>query len=74
MGPEIVLMAIGNDHYYGLDSVAADIWKRMATPSRVDALCSALAAEYDATPDSIQADVLDLLSRLAEYGVIEIRS
>ncbi|RIA34841.1 coenzyme PQQ synthesis protein D (PqqD) [Ectopseudomonas oleovorans] len=70
---ELVLMSVSCWHYFGLNSVASDIWKRLSSPVRVDELCQALASEYEAETDVIRQDVLELLNKLASRELIEVQ-
>lgn len=69
---EIVLMSVADGLYFGLNDIASDIWRRLARPIRVDALCAALAADYEGDPAAIERDVLILANRLAERGLINV--
>lgn len=69
---ETVLMSVERGRYYGLDAIGADIWRRLETPTRVAALCAALSEAYDGDPAVIERDVLALLQRLLEEGLIEV--
>ncbi|MFN3075564.1 MAG: PqqD family protein [Alphaproteobacteria bacterium] len=71
---ETVLLSLENDEYYGMGLVGSRIWERIAVPIRVGDLCGLLAEVYDATPATIEADVLVFLKSLAAKGLLEIRS
>lgn len=70
---ELVMMSTENGAYYNLDPIGTDVWNRIAEPTEVEGLCRALSAEYDADPDIIRRDVLALLDRMAEKGLIGVR-
>ncbi|PTS82277.1 PqqD family protein [Pseudomonas sp. HMWF032] len=72
VGGDLVLMSVSEWHYFGLNSVATDIWKRLERPLQVDALCHALAVDYHADPEVIRNDVLELLHKLADRMLIEV--
>ncbi|HTS93211.1 MAG TPA: PqqD family peptide modification chaperone [Stellaceae bacterium] len=67
---EIIILSVERGSYFGLDDIGSDIWERLASPIRVDALCDALAAEYDADRATIERDVLALLDKLAAAGLV----
>jgi hypothetical protein len=71
---ELVLMDVEQGNYYGLNSIGADIWQRLEGEVVVSELCAALSVEYDADIDTISREVLVLLERLAEEGLIEVKS
>ncbi|GAC1032257.1 hypothetical protein thsps21_30850 [Pseudomonas sp. No.21] len=74
IGGELVLMSVSQWHYFGLNSVASDIWERLASPMRVEALCESLAADYDGDIQVIRQDVVELLSKLASRELIEVQA
>ena len=71
---EVMLMGIAQGRLFGLDSIGGVIWRRLVTPCRVRDLCAELARDYDATPATIEADLLAFLRALDEHGFIEVDS
>lgn len=71
---ELVLMSIDRGQYVALDSIGKDIWERLATPCRVDALCQAMAADYDADATVITADVLEFLDKLRDVDAMLVKA
>lgn len=53
------------------DPTAVEVLQRLDGRQSVAQLSRALAAEYDALAETIQADVLELLADLAEKGFVE---
>ncbi|WP_236211032.1 PqqD family protein [Metapseudomonas otitidis] len=74
IGGELVLMSVSQWHYFGLNSVASDIWERLVSPMRVEALCESLATDYDGDIQVIRKDVMELLSKLASRELIEVKA
>lgn len=74
VGDEMVLMSIEKGNYYGLDTIATEIWHRVEHPIVVEDLCAQLADEYDAGMETIEKDVLALLAQFAQEGFIEIQA
>jgi hypothetical protein len=72
VGVELVLMTMRKGLYLSLDPIGADIWKRLSPPIAVAELRDLLAQEYEASPDTIEADLIEMLTELAEAGVIEV--
>ncbi len=70
---EFVLMSLKDGLYFGLNDIGSDIWKRLAEPIEVRALCAALAADYNGDPALIERDVLELLEKLAARQLLENR-
>ncbi len=72
VGNELVVMSVSQGSYLALDPIARDIWDRIAVTRSAGDLCDTLAADYDAPPDIIEADVLDLLDTLVNAGMVEV--
>ncbi len=69
---ETVMMDAESGHYYNLDPIGSRIWHALAEPTRVDALCDRLAADYDAPIELIRKDVLALLESLNERKLLVV--
>lgn len=67
---ETVILDAPSGNYYSLDDIGSDIWHRLAAPIRVAALTAALEQDYDGPPETIRADLLDLLGTLLERRLI----
>ena len=67
---ETVLMSLERNRCYALGKIGSDIWLRLQSPVQVADLVAALSGEYDASPELIEKDVLELLAQLAEEGLI----
>lgn len=72
LGGETAILNIKTGTYYGLDPLGARIWTLMAAPTSVAAIRDAILEEYEVEPARCEADVLELLSKLAAEGLIEI--
>ena len=68
----LVLMSMKRSAYYNLNPAAAEIWSRLAEPVRVDALCAALEAQFNAPEGVIARDVSTALKVLAEQELITV--
>lgn len=72
LGPEeLVLFGGRGERYVGLDPVAADVWEAMAEPGSLEQLAARLAESYDAPPETIAADLPEMLETLEAEGLIE---
>ena len=69
---ETVLMSVARSRCYGLGAIGSDIWSKLASPVRVADLVNDLSERYQGEPGVIERDVLDLLTQLAEEGLIRI--
>jgi hypothetical protein len=71
VGDDIVLMNSKVDNYYGLDKIGSDIWQRMEQPIAVERLCAELTSVYEGDAATIETEVLELLERLRQSGLID---
>jgi Coenzyme PQQ synthesis protein D (PqqD) len=69
---ETVLMSLERNRCYGLGTIGSEIWKRLQLPVRVGDLIENLTEEYDASKETIERDVLELLTQLADEGLIRV--
>ncbi len=67
---EMVMMDVKSGLYFNLDTIGSDIWRRIAEPVSVLALCEAMERNYDADLMTIRKDVLELLAQMAEHGLV----
>lgn len=69
---EVVIMDIEKGLYFGLDAIGTYIWKRLETPMSVSELAPVLRKRYAADMETIERDVLVLMSKLVEQGLVEV--
>jgi hypothetical protein len=67
---EIVLINIEDGKYFGLDPVGSEIWRRLESPKRVDALCDELKAHFEGDPDTIERETLTFLDQLSDSKLL----
>jgi len=72
VGNDIVWMRLASGAYYDSDEIGAEIWKLMATPISVRALCDRLMEIYDVLPERCHEDVMKFLRQALEEGMIRI--
>lgn len=68
----IILMSVEKGVYCGLDDIGSDVWRRLAQPMGVAALCDALIVDYRGEREQITADVLELLTALHRQGLVDV--
>jgi hypothetical protein len=73
LGGEAAILSLRNGVYYGLDPVGARIWNLIQQPRRVHELQEILVSEYVVEAERCSSDLLALLERLREAGLIDIR-
>jgi hypothetical protein len=69
---ETVLMSLARSRCYALGEIGSEIWSRLMSPVRVSDLVDELSQRYEAPPGVIERDVVQLLSQLAEEGLIKV--
>jgi hypothetical protein len=73
LGEEAVILNLQEGKYFGLNPVGTRVWQLIQTPRTVEAILAGLLEEYDVTPEQCERDLMDLLSRLADAGLIEVQ-
>lgn len=64
-------IVLGPERALVLDEIGADILQRVDGRRSVAAIVAQLAAEYDAAPEDIEADVMTFLQDLADKRMLE---
>ena|SRR5581483_9580428 len=72
VGDEAVILNLDKGAYYGLNVSGAGLWRRLHEPTKVRALHEWMVATYDVTPEVAQRDLIALLTKLADLGLIEV--
>lgn len=70
---EAAILNIKSGVYYGLDPVGARIWNLMQEPRAVVQIQEVITSEYDVEPDRCARDLIGLLEKLLEEGLIELK-
>lgn len=73
LGGEKAILDLKAGMYYGLDGVGARVWDLIQEPRAVGDVRDTLLEEYDVAPERCERDLLALLQRLADAGLIEMR-
>ena len=69
---EAVILNLTSGIYYGLDEVGSRIWEIMQEPSSVQTIRDKLLEEYDVEREKCEQDLLELISQLKQYGLVEV--
>jgi len=69
---EAVILHLESGQYYGLDPIGTRIWALLGQNPRPRDIAAVLVGEYDVPPRQLEADLLDLLTRLAERSLIHV--
>ena len=71
---EIAILSLSKGVYYGLDQIGVRIWGLLQKPRSVGEILDAIVLEYEVEPEHCRNDLLSLLNRLREEGLIEVQS
>ncbi len=71
---EIVIMDVRKGVYHGVEGVSAFIWKQLAAPISVETICQRVMAEYDVEMSRCQEDVVALVQKLLDEGLVQLVS
>ncbi|MFC1500046.1 PqqD family protein [Candidatus Zixiibacteriota bacterium] len=69
---EAVLLNLDSGTYFGLDPVGTRIWALLGDHEALTDVHLTLLDEFDVEPDRCERDLLDLVARLDEHGLVEI--
>lgn len=69
---ELMGLDVDAGHCYGFNATATEVWKLLAEPMTLDALCTALRARFDVDAQRCHESVSTLLARLADEGLVEL--
>jgi len=71
---ESVLLHLDSEQYFGLDEIGTQMLSILKESESIQVACDRLFQEYEAQPEQIQQDLLDLVSQLAKHDLVEISS
>ena len=69
---EAIILNLAKGLYFGLDAVGTRIWIVLAESASVRRAIDAITAEYDVEPAVAAQDVLDLVSKLNDLGLVQL--
>lgn len=68
---EAVVLDTASDRYFGLNPTGAVAWSRITQGGTAEQAAEAVVAAFEVSLDVALADVLDLIRRLTESGLIQ---
>jgi hypothetical protein len=74
LGEEAAILNLKNSVYYGMNPVGARVWELLKQPTSVAALRDALLDEYEVDQERCAQDLLALLHKMHDEGLIEVRA
>lgn len=73
LGDEVAILELDKGVYFGLNPNGARVWEMLQAETMVQSLLDAVVAEYDVDAETARADLVELLEKLREQGLIEVR-
>ncbi len=70
---EAVILHLGSGTYFGMNAVGTRIWQLIERHGRLDAVLDELCQEYDASRDELRQDLLELVTRLADARLVDMK-
>ena len=71
---DAVLLDMKSGVYFGLDGVGTRIWRLLDEHSLISSVVGAMTEEYDVQADRCGADVVNLVARLNEQGLLSVEA
>ena len=69
-GGRVVMMDVDLAAYFGLEEVAAEIWRLLETPRTPEQVVEALLEKYDVEPDECRKQTLAFIDALLERKLL----
>ncbi len=69
---EAVILNLQNEHYFGLNPVAREIWLQLAEHGDSERALTALLQRYQVEESRLRSDIAQLLNELAAEGLIRL--
>ena len=70
---ERVLLNVTAETYYGLNDMAARMLEVLAAEASIGAAKGVLLLEYDASPETVEHELLRLIRELLDQGLVALR-
>jgi hypothetical protein len=67
---ETLVIHLPSGNYFSLNAVGTQIWESIDGRRTVRELADLISADYDAEPERVQQDVLNLISDLVSEGLV----
>jgi coenzyme PQQ synthesis protein D (PqqD) len=69
---ESVLLNLETEQYFGLDETGTRMWQLVTGSPNIDAAYQTLLAEFDVEPELLRSNLMELLSRLVDSGLLQV--
>lgn len=72
VGDEVVVLEIDAGVYYGMNEVAARVWKLVQEPRSVAQIRDVILDEFEVDRETATRDVIRLIEEMAARGLVEL--
>ena len=69
---ESILLDLASEQYFGLDAIGTRIWELLTTCPTLEQVHAALCDEFAGNPAQIESDLLALLQKMTDAGLVTI--
>ena len=69
---ESVLLNIETERYFGLDETGTRMWQLATAAPKIEVAYQQLLDEYDVEPALLRSNLVELLDRLVENGLLQV--
>ena len=69
---EAVLLNLKSGVYFGLDKMGTRVWQLMGQNEILSGVLKAILQDYDVTEERCSKDLLDLVAKMQEHGLVTI--
>ena len=69
---ELVLLSMETENYFGLDQIGGHMWNALAEGRPIAAVAASLSEHYDATPEILVQDLVELVEQLVSSGLVSV--
>ena len=70
---ESVLLNLETERYFGLDGTGTRMWQAVTAAPSIDGAYHELLDEFDVAPELLKSNLTELLGRLLDNGLLEVR-
>ncbi len=69
---ESVLLNLETEQYFGLDETGTRMWRLVTAAPNIDDAYRELLEEFDVEPELLRSNMMELLSRLVDSGLLRV--
>ena len=69
---EVVMLDMESGFYFGLNSVASDIWSMLEHPISVGEIVASLLAQYEVDQATCTAETKDIIEEMLKHRLVQI--